>query len=483
MAESVIFYDLETSGTNPRYDRIMQFAAQRTDMALQPIGQPYNFIIQLSPDVLPSPEAILVTGITPQVTLDEGITEAEFLEVFTKEIAIPNTTFVGFNSVRFDDEFMRFLHYRNFYDPYEWAWKDGKSRWDVLDLVRMTRALRPDGVQWPFTPHGTPTNRLELLTRVNDIQHDDAHDALSDVHATLAVAQLIAKCQPKLFDYLFKLRGKKTVATLVESSKPFVYSSGRYPSEFHKTTVAHYVGPIQDQSDAVVVFDLRHSPYDFLSNSVEELASNWKRRYSERDIEIPVKILKYNRCPAIAPLQVVDTTSAERIKIDLQQIDKHTKELVRMKEKVYSHAESVLELLQEHQQETLFSDDEAEVDTRLYEGFFSSKDSSLMRKVHSSHPSKLDVDAFPFEDERLRLLLPLYKARNFPDTLSDSEAKQWEAHRKHVLMKDGQNSRLYRFMSSLHAISQRSDIIANPSKQFLLQELQLYAESVVPSDI
>ncbi|HZM64600.1 MAG TPA: exodeoxyribonuclease I, partial [Candidatus Saccharimonadales bacterium] len=178
MAASFFFYDLETSGFNPREARIMQFAGQRTDLELRPIGEPVNELIKMTADILPDPDAVLITAITPQQTLADGYTEAEFLHRFTEQVATPGTIFVGYNTVRFDDEFMRALHYRNFYDPYEWQWQDDRSRWDLLDVVRMTRALRPDGIAWPFDIHGKPTNRLELLTGLNKLNHEAAHDAL-----------------------------------------------------------------------------------------------------------------------------------------------------------------------------------------------------------------------------------------------------------------------------------------------------------------
>src|SRR3982751_5233001 len=236
MAASFFFYDLETSGFSARAARVMQFAGQRTDMNLKPVGDPVNVLVKLSADVLPEPDAVLLTGITPQQTLSEGLTEAEFLKYFYDEVVQPGTIFTGFNSVRFDDEFMRFLHYRNFYDAYEWQWKDSNSRWDLLDLVRMTRALRPDGIEWPFAPDGKPANRLEYLSKVNKLDHDHAHDALSDVTATIGLAQLVKQKQPELFDYLLQHRDKKTAKEVVLQGTPFVYTSGRYGSQFLHTT-------------------------------------------------------------------------------------------------------------------------------------------------------------------------------------------------------------------------------------------------------
>lgn len=257
--KTFFFYDLETSGLNAREDRVMQFAGQRTDMELNPIGEPVNILVKMTEDALPSPGAIMVTKITPQDTLRDGITEAEFVKFVTEEVFVPNTIAVGYNTVRFDDEFMRATLWRNFYDPYEWEWKDGRSRWDILDVVRLTRALRPEGINWPFREDGAPTNRLELITKLNGVAHEHAHDALSDIYATIAVAKLIKEKQPKLFDFLLKMRDKKEIKKYVnlDNKQPFVYASGRYANEFNKTTVAFPL--TSGRNGNVLVYDLRYN--------------------------------------------------------------------------------------------------------------------------------------------------------------------------------------------------------------------------------
>ena len=257
--KTFFFYDLETSGLNARSDRIMQFAGQRTDMELNPVGEPANILVKMTDDALPSPEAIMVTKITPQSTLRDGILEAEFVKYIVEEIFVPNTIAVGYNTVRFDDEFMRAILWRNFYDPYEWEWKDGRSRWDILDVVRLTRALRPEGIEWPVREDGMPTNRLELITKLNGVAHEHAHDALSDVYATIAVAKLIRDKQPELFEYLLKMRDKKEVRKLVnlDNKQPFVYASGRYSNDYNKTTVVLPIAP--GRNGNVLVYDLRHN--------------------------------------------------------------------------------------------------------------------------------------------------------------------------------------------------------------------------------
>ena len=278
---SFFFYDLETSGINPREDRIMQFAGQRTNLDLEPIGEPVNILIKLSNDTLPSPEAIMVTHILPQETLKNGMTEAEFCRFAMNEIFTPETTACGYNSVRFDNEHMRYLWWRNFYDPYEWQWKDGRSRWDLLDVIRMVRALRPEGISWPVlvdveSGKIKPTNKLELLTKLNKIDHFKAHDALSDVEALIALAKLLRKKQPQIFGYLLKMRNKKEVLKLVNlnNPQPFVYTSGRYKSDFLNTTIAFPIAPSKNGN--LIVFNLRYN--------LEELLEEEKNFKPERKV-------------------------------------------------------------------------------------------------------------------------------------------------------------------------------------------------------
>ncbi|RYZ79186.1 MAG: exodeoxyribonuclease I, partial [Proteobacteria bacterium] len=296
MAQTFFFYDLETSGLNARDSRIMQFAGIRTDTDFNPIGEPYNVLVALNDDTLPSPEALLVTGITPQQTVTDGYTEAQFARLLIDEVFTENTVAIGFNNIRFDDEFVRHLFWRTFNDPYEWCWKNGRGRWDLLDVVRMVRALRPDGIVWPEVD-GKASNRLELLTKENGIDHLKAHDALSDVEALIAVTKLIRDKQPQMYKYLFSVRDKKAVKNLVnlDDKKPFVYTSGRYDAEHAKTTVAFPLTP--GKNGNVIVYDLRYDPSAVVDLSVDELKkklnASWEERNADGFVKVPVKELQY----------------------------------------------------------------------------------------------------------------------------------------------------------------------------------------------
>jgi len=483
MSASFFFYDLETSGFNPREARVMQFAGQRTDMGLKPVGEPVNVLIKLAPDVLPDPDAVLITGITPQQTIQDGLTEAEFLKFFYEEVVTADTTFLGFNSIRFDDEFMRYLHYRNFYDAYEWQWNSGCSRWDLLDVVRMTRALRPEGIEWPFAPDGKPTNRLEYLTAVNKLDHYKAHDAMSDVHATIAMAKLIKDKQPELFGYLLDCRKKEVNKALVLKGQPFVYTSGKYPSENLHTTAAVLLLP-HKQQDAALVYDLRHDPSQYFDLSAEQLAEKWRWKKDSDEPRLPVKTLKYNRCPAVAPLGVIkDEATQERIKLSLETVQKHWDILKSRQTEFAGKIHDALDLLDAEREtsQTSLVDNELTVDSRLYDGFFDKYDKNLMQVVRAAEPTELGTMDLKFHDDRLASLLPLYKARNYPAALNSEERAKWEQFVQKRLFGGEGNSRVARYFKRLSELLEQKG--TTESQRYILQELQLYGESIVPAEL
>ena len=465
---SFFFYDLETSGLKAREDRIMQFAGQRTDANLNPIGEPVNLLVKMTDDALPSPSAINVTKITPQDTLRDGISEAEFCRTITEEIFTPCTIAVGYNTVRFDDEFMRACLWRNFYDPYEWEWKDGRSRWDILDVVRLTRALRPEGIEWPFREDGAPTNRLELITKLNGVSHEHAHDALSDVYATIAVARLIREKQPELFDYLLKMRNKNEIKKLVnlDNKKPFVYASGRYKNEYNKTTVAFPFAP--GRNGNVLVYDLRYNIDSVLDGSCRLLSSpkiddNFGGPPPEpspvhitNSLFPTVKELCYNKCPAVAPIGVLEKSGGwEKIGLSRELVEKNLRELLEHPE-FAEKVRTAFEVRSEFPKSL-------EPEEALYDGFLNERDRIKVAAVRNAEPSKL-ADFHPdFDDERLPELLLHYKGRNFPDALSDSEMEKYEAYRKERLQRQAG-----KFMQELEKVQD----------EFLKQELLLYVQSL-----
>ncbi|MBQ8156967.1 exodeoxyribonuclease I [Candidatus Saccharibacteria bacterium] len=459
MEQTFFFYDLETSGLDARADRPMQFAGQRTDLQLNPIGDPVNVLIKLGEDTLPSPHAIMVTKITPQSTLQDGLTEAEFCKYVSTEIFTPGTIAIGYNSVRFDDEFMRHTFWRNYYDPYEWQWRDGRSRWDLLDVVRMTRALRPDGINWPVTAEVKATNRLELITQQNHIAHEHAHDALSDVEALISVTRLIKEKQPQLYAYLFKMREKRAVQQLInlENPQPFVYASGRYAAEHEKTTVAFPLSPARNGN--VLVYDLRYNLDELLAEKQQQATDDPGAVASFYPV---VKELKYNHCPAVAPVGVLEQGNAwRRIGLSATQVQDNLKSLLR-------RPEFAEQMRSQHEAAAEFPP-AVDAESALYDGFLSDLDKKTCNAVRNADAQELSAFHPEFHDERLEQMFVRYKARNFESILTETERHAWDEYR------------LGRIKAKQSAYAKAlQDLAAQGADSFILEELQLWYQSLLP---
>jgi exodeoxyribonuclease-1 len=345
----------------------------------------------------------------------------------------------------------------------------------LLDVVRMTRALRPDGIKWPFAPDGKPSNKLEYLSAVNKIDHIDAHDALSDVKASIALAKLLKDKQPKLFEYLLNHRHKSKVAPLVASGRPFVYTSGRYPSEYNKTTLAVCVAQKDDKSGALV-YDLRIDPDEFKILSPAELAKRWADR-GENAPYFPVKTLSYNKCPAIAPLEVLEKDGGyEKIQLHKKTVNNHLDKLKSV-EGFSDKLLKALDIMWPKRQAGLVPDPQT-VDSQLYDGFLPDQDKTRMSVVRAAKPGDLADLNVNFKDKRLELLLLLYKARNYPRHLDDQEQQEWKTYRKRKLVQSGEADNFFKRLEELAQTSGLDD-----EKQYLLEELNLYAQSILPIQV
>ncbi|MGO1245926.1 MAG: exodeoxyribonuclease I [Oceanisphaera sp.] len=424
-APSFLFHDYETAGLHPAYDRPVQFAAIRTDAELNEIGEPLMLYCKLPSDYLPSPEATLITGITPQTAQQKGVCEAEFIHHIHDQFSQPNTCILGYNNLRFDDEVTRFTLYRNFYDAYAYSWQQGNSRWDLLDVVRAFYALRPEGIQWPTDDDGKPSFKLERLTQANNIDHGDAHDALADVRATIAIAKLLRQAQPKLFDYLFELRSKHKVKALMDvvNSQPLVHVSGRFSSW---QGCASWIAPLAwhpDNANAVICVNLAMDLTPLIELSPEQLHERLYTKHTELgdQLPVPVKLVHINKCPVLAKAGALTEQRADELGIDRAQCRKSL-DLLRRHPEIREKVVALYQIAPDFAPIT-------DVDGALYEGgFFGAADKAAMDIIRSSQPEALADMGLQFNDERLPELLFRYRARNYPHTLTEQEWQRWRQH-------------------------------------------------------
>lgn len=418
------WHDYETFGAVPRRDRPAQFAGIRTDLDLNEIGAPVMHYCQPAPDFLPNPEACLLTGIVPQTCLERGLPEHAFAAAIEQALAQPGTVGLGYNSIRFDDEVTRHLFWRNLMDPYAREWQNQCSRWDLLDVVRCTWALRPEGIHWPKHDDGRPSFKLEHLSAANGLAHEAAHDALSDVRATIALARLIKTSQPRLWDFCFKLRKKDAVLAEIGVGRPFLHISGMYGVERGGMAIVWPLAPHPTNKNEIIVWDLAQDPTELFSLGAAEISLRLFTRTEdlpEGVSRLPIKTIHINKSPiVIGNLKTLSAERAAHFGLDVALAMTHA-------ERAAKGGASMAGLWPE-----VFARpkpaEAPDVDEDLYGGFVGNEDRRTLQRLLGLSPAAL-ADKHPaFEDERLSELLFRYRARNFPDTLTDDEQARWLAH-------------------------------------------------------
>ncbi len=473
-----LWHDYETFGAQPRRDRPAQFAAIRTDASLNEIGEPIMLYCQPAPDFLPDPQSCLITGITPQACLEQGVPEHMFARTVEAAFSEPGTIGVGYNTIRFDDEVTRFLFWRNLIDPYAREWQNNCGRWDLLDVVRMTYALRPEGIEWPLREDGRPSFKLEHLAQANGLVHEAAHDALSDVRATIALARLIRQRQPKLFDFCLALHKKDRVATEIgmhlepAQRQPFLHVTGMFPVEYGCLGLVYPLGTHPTNKNEVLVWDCRHDPSELFTLDVDTIRLRMFTRSAdlpEGVTRLPIKSIHLNKSPMlVSNLKTLTAAQAQRWELDLDQCKAHAllaaagPDMSRVWQQVYQRPAPT---------------EDTDVDEDLYGGFVSNNDKRKLESLRAEKPERMAAARPSFEDERLAELFFRYRARNFPHTLSEAEAEQWEQHRAARLFDGAAGARtIEQLFTEIDTLSEEADERA----ENILGELYDYAEMIAP---
>ncbi len=471
MPDTFYWHDYETFGADPSRDRPVQFAGLRTDADLNPLGDPLVIFSRPADDFLPHPQACLITGITPQQALREGVPECEFIRQIHQELAQPGTCGVGYNSLRFDDEVTRFTLYRNFYDPYAREWQHGNSRWDIIDMVRATWALRPEGINWPKRDDGLPSFRLEELTVANGISHESAHDALSDVHATVALAKLIRQHQPRLYDYVLRHRDKRSAGALlqVESMKPVLHVSAMFGASRHNIALIAPLASHPVNRNEVICFDLSADPQILIDGEPDLLRSLLYTRnedLAEGERRPGLKTVHLNRCPILVTAKMADKPTADRLGISGADCRRN---LALLRDYRARDPEGFVAKIH-----AVYGDRDlpeiTDPDRMLYSGgFFSSADRDAMEQVLRSSPEELARGTFSFEDSRLPEMLFRYRARNFPHSLTAPEREQWAEYRFNRLTDPagGASLCLEDYQALIHRL-QAADNLTEKARELLL---------------
>ena len=482
-----LWHDYETFGLNPRRERPAQFAGIRTDAELNEIGEPVMLYCQPANDYLPDAESCLLTGITPQLCLERGVPEHEFAARIEALLAEPGTIGVGYNSIRFDDEVTRYLFWRNLIDPYAREWQNSCGRWDIQDVVRMAYALRPQGLVWPRKPDDRkpndvnatrPSFRLEDLARANGLLHETAHDALSDVRATIALARLIRSAQPKLFEFCLGLHNKDRVLEELglpaspQSAQPFLHVSGMFAPERGCLAVMWPLATHPSNKNEVLAWDLAYDPSELPLLSVATLRERLFTRQAdlpEGVQRLPLKSVHLNKSPMVVKkLKTLTDEMATEWGIDIPAAMANADKARALPDMSAIWPE-------------LFNRPKAptrDVDEDLYGGFIGNADRRRLNQLRELSPAELAVSRVGFDDDRLAELVFRYRARNFAETLKPDEVQAWDAHRAARLLEgEGGARNVDAFFAQIDALSET----ASEKAQAMLESLYQYAELIAPT--
>ncbi|GHA75014.1 exodeoxyribonuclease I [Formosimonas limnophila] len=470
-----LWHDYETFGKDTRSARPAQFAAIRTDADLNELGEPIELFCQPAPDFLPEPEACLITGILPQQCLANGVPEREFAQRILQELSEPNTIGVGYNTIRYDDEITRFMFWRNLIEPYAREWQNGCGRWDIIDLARVTYALRPEGIEWPKNEAGFTSFKLTDLTEANGIAHEAAHDAVSDVRATIALARLIRDKQPKLFEFYFKLRQKNVVSDEIglhlSERKPFLHLSSMFPAERAHMALVYPLGVHPTNKNEVIVWDCAFDPTVLFALNADEIRTRMFTRADELAdgvSRLPIKTIHLNKSPVVVSnLKVLDAAAQERCGLDVSAC--------------MVNAEKAARGVQQHDLSGVWADvfhrvfdDVPDVDEALYAGFVPAEERRLLERLRLMTAEEIARANPHFSDERLAELVFRYRARNFPESLSAEEAQEWQKHCFERL-----HPRVESYITALETLAETQD----DRGQAVLDALSEYVFQIVPEDV
>lgn len=419
--QTILWHDYETWGTNPKVDFPVQFAAIRTDVNLNAIEtcEPINLTCAITHDYLPRPGACLVTGLVPQVSLTNGMPEPIFAKKVFQQMSQPNTCVVGYNSIKFDEEVSRNLFYRNFYPIYDREFKNGNSRWDIIDLMRACYALRPEGVNWPYDESGKPSFKLERLAELNNIGHQNAHDALSDVYATIDLARLVKNKQPKLYDYYWNLRHKSNVSQYLSRfmTSILVYVSGNIPASLGCCTLVTPICASPQNNKHIICIDLNQNLKSLDNADLAEwqrsLFTNDKERMYPRLYSIPI-----NKCPFVAPLKTLNDEQAAKHSIDKNQCINNLSYLQSI------DLESIVKYLFASKSVHEISHN---IDENIYASEFPNPaDIDRMKKVRDADENQITAFQGKFDSDSLNERLFKYRGRHYPISFEEHEIIKWQ---------------------------------------------------------
>lgn len=400
---SFVFWDTETTGINSAFDQILQLAAIRTDDDLNEIDR-FEVRSRLLPYVLPSPGALRVTGLTIDDLLDEAH-PSHYEMVCRIQSAFGSwcpSVFIGYNSLRFDEEFLRQAFYQCLHAPYVTN-TGGSKRADALALVQTAALLHPNSIAVPLNEKGKPTFKLDRLAPANSFEHANAHDALADVEATIFMCKLVKDRCPAVWERAVRFASKDTVSSFVDDADAFVLIEPTRQAA--KVVTALGTHPAQGNLTYCWNLEIDPRPYHGLDDAelVRELGKSGS----------PLRKLKKNAAP---PLCSLDDAPSHIVAEDQRELfEKRGRWVVADRAFVARVIAAAVKLEKEYPPSP-------HVERQIYNGFWSAADSRRITAFHQADWTERGAIADQIEDARLSWLARRLIWVERPDLCSEGNA-------------------------------------------------------------
>ncbi len=409
-----IFYDTETTGKVPAFDQILQFAAVKTDAELNVLDT-FNIRCRLLPYIVPSPGALLVTGATIAAITTCPLSHFEMMRQIHEKMhrwSEGGAVFVGWNSMRFDETFLRQAYYQTLLPIYQTN-TNGNGRADVMRMAQVVASCAPNVLAVPLTAEGKRTFRLSLMAAANDVALENAHDALADTTATLGIARLIKQRAPALWGVLMANARKSAPLRLLQR-EPYMLLSEYYGNPFD-----YIVAPIAANSGNAnewALFDLQFDPAVYLGASDSEL---------REAIDGTTKVIRrasVNAQPGLLPIDF----APDDVRGGRQSLETYHARAQAIRGNV-EFRRRISRLLTARYEDFV---EPAYVEQRIYGGFPSNADQTRMHSFHAQFWEDRIGTVQEIEDERYRQIAQRLIAVERPDLLSEAQRQRWETWRR-----------------------------------------------------
>ena len=434
--KSFLFFDFETDGKGFASCRPVQFAAIRTDLALNPIGEPTMLFMRPPIDRLPSPHAIAVHKKAPWEQ-EAGLPEGAFARAIQALVEEPGTICVAHNGHSFDYKVLQHLLYRNILPPYDWMHSAGRSRFDTLPLLRGVHAFSPGAMPFAAREDGGVSYKLDLTAAANGIDASSAHDALADVETMISLFERARSAAPAVTKHYFSLRFKSNVDEVLQEAM-FWLLLPTNPAAQKCASLYTRLG-VTDRSE-VVLWDLRVNPRVFIDVTPEELVL---RQFSKDDallemgaVRPGLQPIRANQAPFVAPVDMAHSVLWDDAELNATDVDRNLAWLSDHQRLTESWVEAY------QSRKNAFTAENEDVEEQLFGDLILGPDEGRLRRLRQrlardgSLGEPVDVRKMHFDDGRLSEICFRFIARNYPHRLTAKGKQYWELFVSRRLQED-----------------------------------------------